>query len=415
MQSAWQADDATEGEASTRALTARLWLATHGDVPLVLPPGLYGTDGWKLWKLNGEEEAPEAQEAIEGLEAPAQATEAPRQVTRDPRIGDEGALGLGLHGRGNGCDERTGQRSDGVRPVRKSSGRGRADPEYSEHRVPLQEMRQLQRVAGLKQRVEGAENVEHGRADKGQHLHNWCSVAQGWEAGDLALHIHLTLGAEDGHEGGLQEWCADLQCATAFDELVESSERPVRDDLKVDPVQTDDGGYQYTMLVRAREVSEPSERFRLIPGSVRLVPADDCPVLARNAWEAAAELVAKRLARGRHWELDAGGVLGLGVRSELHKSPCEVVEGGSEVLDGVSKSKSVVGSDVRDAGYSDYGDVPVRGFEVDIEGNGVSVRVGSRFERRCYGLHVLTRPTELLPGAVHSLARHGASLRGADA
>jgi hypothetical protein len=45
---------------TTRAPTARLWLVTHGDESLELPPGRYATDGWKLWKLDGEEEAQKA-------------------------------------------------------------------------------------------------------------------------------------------------------------------------------------------------------------------------------------------------------------------------------------------------------------------------------------------------------------------
>ena len=83
----------------------------------------------------------------------------------------------------------------------------------------------------------------------------------------------------------------------------------------------------------------------------------------------------------------------MGIGTKLDESPREMVERTIEVLDGISEFEPIVGGDVREPGDADYGDVPIRGFEVDIEGNGVSVRIGSRFERRCYGLHVLQSPS----------------------
>ena len=134
---------------------------------------------------------------------------------------ETGTVGFRLYGRGDGGDAGSGERGDGVRELRESTGCGHPDPKHSEHRVPLQEVRQLQRITGLEQWIECAEHVKDGRADQRQHLHDWHSVSQGWEAGDLALHIHLTLRADDGQESSSQEWCADLQRATSLDELLE--------------------------------------------------------------------------------------------------------------------------------------------------------------------------------------------------
>lgn len=383
----------------TRVLTARLWLATHGDWPLNLPRGRYATDGWKLWKLDGEEEA-------KSKETRSEATTGAHRSTGDPGTEAEHSKRARLHRRGDGGDEGTGECDHGVRELRGAVDRRGASRERSEHRVQVPELRRVQRDAGLEPLLELVEDFEDRRANQGQRLQHVHSIAQGWEAGDFALHIHLTLGPEDGKEGRTQEWCADVQRAPAFDEDLVSGEGPIRDDPKVRLVEADDGGYEYPMLVRVRKISEPPDRFRLLAGLVRLVVADDCPVLARDAWEASAELVTERLVGSRHWELHTFRVFGSGVPADLDQAPGQVVERGPEVLDGVAQRQAVVGPNVGKLCHADYGDVPVWGFDVDLEGNGVSVRVGAFFERRCYALHVLARPAELLPGAPDRIDCH---------
>src|ERR1019366_1633439 len=257
---------------SIRALTARLWLATHGEQPLQLPPGRYATDGWKLWKLDGEEEA-ECKEA-------AQAT----SQEAHPADGNSGAraehtISSHLHGGGDGCDEGRSECRDGVRQLRGASGRWSAGREHSEHSVQVPKLRGVQRDARLEQQlVEGVQDFEDGRANQRQRISDWRSVAKGWEAGDVALHLHLTLGAEDGEQRDAQEWCADIERTATFDQLVHLLHRPVRDHAQVGLAKANHCGYEYSMLIRVGEVSEPPDRLRSVPAAVRLIPADDCPI-----------------------------------------------------------------------------------------------------------------------------------------
>src|SRR5437016_3067923 len=137
-----------------RALTARLWLACWGHEPLVLPVGRYATDGWKLWRLDGEEEAKAVAEGSLGIAQEAgSASQASHQANGDPRAGTEYAERARLHGRGDGGDEGAGQRGHGVRQLRRSADRRGGGGERSEHRFQVPQLRGVQRNLGLEQSV----------------------------------------------------------------------------------------------------------------------------------------------------------------------------------------------------------------------------------------------------------------------
>src|SRR5271155_2282524 len=120
-------------------------------------------------------------------------------------------------------------------------------------------MRRVQRDDGLEQAVEGAEDLQHGVPDHREGLVDWYSVAQGWEAGEIAIHLHLTVGPEDGKQGDSKEWCADIERAVASNQRLDVLDRPIGNDLQIDLAQTHDGGYQYSMLIGVGEVAEPAQ------------------------------------------------------------------------------------------------------------------------------------------------------------
>jgi hypothetical protein len=188
---------------SVRALTARLWLATHGDQPLELPPGCYATAGRKLWRVDGEE------------------GEAARSVEGDSTAGSRHENGLGLGGpHARSGDSGGGGRGDGVRQVPEGSGGGNARWQSPKHRASLPELPGVQRDARSEQRIKRVQDLKYGIADQRQRFSDRHPIAQRWEAGEIALHLQLTLGAEHGNKGNTPEWCADLQRTSSFDELV---------------------------------------------------------------------------------------------------------------------------------------------------------------------------------------------------
>ena len=84
--------------------------------------------------------------------------------------------------------------------------------------------------------------------------------------------------------------------------------------------------YEYSMLVHVRKVSKPSHGFRCISATVRLQPARDCPIFARNPWQLASHFAAEVGRAGGHGPTDVAGPLRPWVTPRFHETPSEVVE-----------------------------------------------------------------------------------------
>src|SRR5438105_4080183 len=122
----------------SRELTARMWLACYGYMPLELPPGLYGTDGWRLWRISDGEEA-------EGADA-EEKTEAAPSADDHLRGGGEEAGDLPVHGGGDDRSvQRQRERGDGVRELRGSASGWRAGRDDVGTRCSVSELWRIQR------------------------------------------------------------------------------------------------------------------------------------------------------------------------------------------------------------------------------------------------------------------------------
>lgn len=376
-------------------LTAKYWAAQRLGLPLDLPSGTYVTDGKRLWRQSddGREET---------------------QATNDPDGGDSGtstkhAKRSDVRGAGHSGDAWTGQRNDGLRQLRQSDPRRDEDDSGSQPRVPLQQMWGVQRDLGLKDRIELAEDLEYRLTYLAQ-TGRWLSTGQRWIHRELAIHVHVTTPSEAtwANKVNAGKWCVDFQAHGSVNEVVERRNSPMglnREAWVRLGVHGD--WHHHSVLVVVREIPKKPHRARLWPATVRLIPTDCCPLLRRNTGEPIIDPTLPGLEAFGHREIDVLRTFGTGNAPQFYEIPSQMIERGSEVLEGIPEGQTAIVSNDGDGSDPNDGFCCVAAdLDLSLDGDGVSLRIKRPLQSRIKGCEVFLRPIELGPTTLKGRVRH---------
>ena len=377
-------------------LTLRYWAAQRFGAPLRLSPGQYITDGKRLWKADGPQEKAKA------------------ETPHDSDDGDSGtspehSKRARLRGTGNGRDARSGKRDHGLRQLRETTHRGHEGHADSEPRISLQQLRGVQRNPGLEKGIKLRQDLEYRIAYLKEHG-RWRTTGQRWVRGELAIHIHLTVATGNGgaDEFNALECCIDVEKGGLGDKRSLRGNHPIGlgRDHQLGHGPSGDRHY-HSMFVMVREVPQKPHRPRHWPATVRLIAPNDCPIVRRNTGQPRIDAVLPIGEAGGHRKIDLLGLGWLWSGPDFYEVPCQMIQGSTEILEGIPEGQATFLADQGDGGRSDDSYCCVAGdLEIDLDGDGVGLRVKRPLQSRVKGFEVLLRPIELVPTVLERRIRH---------
>ena len=267
-------------------------------------------------------------------------------------------------------------------------------------------MRGVQRNDGLEHLVNSAKELKNRCSHEPQSAAHGHSIAQRWVEGDLALYLDVAI-RRDAVEGETEYWCAYVQRTGLSGEPLHVGDGPTGGHVEVELGLVEDGWDQHSMLVLVRELLEPAHSLRTIPATVRLVPADDLPVLVRDSREPLVDFLSEGLAGFGHRKIDFVRTRWPWFAPDPDESPSEMVERCPEVLKHVPKRESAVRAKLRQLRNSDQADsMTAMRFDLRLEGDGIDLRFKAPFDRCVYALQVFTGPVVLSPGTTDRVICH---------
>jgi hypothetical protein len=277
----------------------------------------------------------------------------------------------------------------------------------------------------LPKRLESLKNVPRGGRDKGQYRPRMRSTAEQWLKRELSIHAHVDLARiiSTGEELYLGDWCARFDCAQTSNEgndLQESRLLVERLGLDAHTPRGDDSGHHFAMLVMVRKTTKPTDSFRTVPATIRLIPLEQCSI----------GYVGNTGGTFHFPSFEVGptvmdGELDLASRSDGERSPeatdqrpRQMIEGGPVIVDSVSENKwelitqsGYVITQERDESTDDslIGiEANIRRIKLELDGSRVSIELSQPEEVLLKQAAIVLSPLPLTPGTREGSGTHGA-------